>query len=100
MQWVSVRVCRRSSVHTLTEFRPGRPDHQRLAGAGEDRGHAVRKRRKGNDRSARFWRDADGVADLKLQLAAFVLRRLGQLDADRYLARLGIVRAVIDAPVV
>src|ERR1700733_12138082 len=58
------------------------------------------KRRKGDDSPPRPGRDADAVADLKLQLAAFVLRRLGQLDADRYLARLGIVRAVIDVPVV
>src|SRR5579863_1648352 len=87
--------------YTLAELGSGRPYHQRLACPGENRRDAVQeKRRKRDDRPARPGRDPDGIADLKLQLAAFVLRRLGQLDTDRYLARLGIVRAEINVPVI
>src|SRR5665213_1094085 len=89
------------AVPALAEFRSRCPDHQCLTGARDDGCHPVQEeRRKGNDRAARSGCDPDLVADLKLQLAAFVLRRVGQLDAQRYFARLEVVRAMIDVPVV
>src|SRR5665213_1485512 len=85
----------------LAEFRSRCPDHQRLAGARGDGCHAVQEEGwEGNDRAARSGRDTDAIADLELQIAALVLRRVGQLDAHRYFARLEVMRTMIDVPVI
>jgi hypothetical protein len=58
------------------------------------------ERGKGDDRTARPGSYADLIADLKLQRATRLVRRVRQLDADRYFAWPGIVRAVVDVPLI
>src|SRR5689334_20834433 len=58
------------------------------------------ERRKGNDRAARAGRGVDAGAELELQIAAFVIRRIGKLEAERQLARGRVVHAAIDVPAV
>ena len=56
--------------------------------------------REGDQGSARPLRAINAVAGLQHQIAALIARRIGQLQAERDLARLDIMAAQIDVPVV
>src|SRR5690348_15235144 len=85
----------------LTEWRTCYPDNQRFSNTCLDRGYAVQDIRGEGDEGSPCALRAEGpAARLQDQVAALVIGRVGQLQAQRNLAEFDVMASKIDMPII